>query len=825
MDETTFQKELRELKQCVTDIANIPSPAPSASQLSNFMFAHAVHNDMFVAQLRDVRTRLDIMQASLLQHGRDQAPATGRQKQAVADPEGAKAFEGLDRNMNVLYTILDCSRDTNERITRLEQVISGLEATVIFTPASSETTIEDLTASQNAYAADDDTDLHEPKSATSGHEVPIQQNEHDRPATLSEVLEETWADGDNMLPPLIAICPPKLNDHSGPANLSDILNDSATLGDLEPPHDTIVTRQLDPISATVLDAHNGHRHFEVSTSQESESQYLEISRLQSIIWQQEADFEAKLSAKDAELSHLNTCRTAAEEASHITRTDLEDRLAENDSQLARWKDEAKAAQKGFEAMARCNRELQDARDHAIGRLRHDLKQCEESRHHFMTKYVDENYRFKWLEQRKLQSEQRLYQQLDECEQALDISERTRDADIRAAIQTRDEDLEQLYAFCQEKEAVVSHQDVIIAQGTSILHERDAEIDRLNVALAESQRGREYVRDCAGKFKRVIRKREDEIEDLKHDIRDERDRRHRLENSMRKDADVKKQKSKDVRFKVEERKPPGHSRSFVHSAESADRRDAMREQTPWTPQPINPDRLPHEEDRAALWLDGSHSAPEHRFGSASPVTRRKQPDARNGMNSDHAVRDHEKVHVQPPANFDLEAQMTPHYQRGSAVGTHVPFDEAVARIAAESSREHRHKSSQRGWYHPEPELARQEARVNASDRVIGGRSSRSSMEAQGAANSGTSENRRHALPLDATWLPPLPARASASAAIEKVSSVPNLRAGSHPSRSHDVGAIPKPASMLNLRPQSYAPPSVETEAESAEDQGGSSLLDV
>ena len=98
MDETTFQKELRELKHCVTDIANSPSPALSAAQLSNYMSANAVHNDMFVAQLRDVRTRLDIMQGSLLQHGRDQATEAPGQRQfeiEKADRERKRRLQQL----------------------------------------------------------------------------------------------------------------------------------------------------------------------------------------------------------------------------------------------------------------------------------------------------------------------------------------------------------------------------------------------------------------------------------------------------------------------------------------------------------------------------------------------------------------------------------------------------------------------------------------------------------------------------------------------------------------------------------------------------------
>jgi hypothetical protein len=307
--------------------------------------------------------------------------------------------------------------------------------------------------------------------------------------------------------------------------------------------------------------------------------------------------------------------------------------------------------------------------------------------------------------------------------------------------------------------------------------------------------------------------------LQRRIRNERDRRHQLEDSMQRDADVKRGKAKDVRFDVEERKPAGQSQLVTHPTEAADRRQTPRKQHLWTPQPIASSRLPHEEDRAASWQDGARSAPEHRFGSASPIARRRKKDTRDGMPSDRSTRDDERVNVLPSASFDSGPRMTPLNQQSSSVA--IPFDEAASRIAARPSHGHRQNSSQQTWRLPEPRMGRQDAPIDASDSwVIGGRSG---MDAQGTANSGPAENRRHALPLDATWLPPLPARTSASA-VEKVSSVPNLRAGSHPSRFDDVGAISKPASMLELRPQSYAPPSVETEAESAEDQGGSSLLD-
>jgi len=101
-----------------------------------------------------------------------------------------------------------------------------------------------------------------------------------------------------------------------------------------------------------------------------------------------------------------------------------------------------------------------------------------------------------------------------------------------------------------------------------------------------------------------------------------------------------------------------------------------------------------------------------------------------------------------------------------------------------------------------------------------RSPSSRMEAQASTNSGPAENGRHALPLDMTWLPAL----DVPAVIERVGSVPDLRAGN--SRSHaskEYGAMSKPASMFDLRPQTrhmpspqqtYRAPSVETEAESS-----------
>jgi hypothetical protein len=722
MDETTFQHSLRDLKQRVSAMSNNPQPTSST--------CNAIHNNLFNAQLRDVRTRLDIMQGSLLEQA---APPPQK-------PTDRESFEGLSLKISAL---LRCHRETNDRISWLEQAVSGLQSNVIFTPDSSEMSIEDLNASREAYS-----DFVEPKSAIAAHDLFVQQRQQDGSATLSQVLQES-STGYGMMPqPFVAACPANVGSLGGHAGLLESLGGSATLS-----NSGLQLHYHSPAESTG----DSQEYLPEQASQTATLHDHQIKRLHDIIQRQTKDFEAKLTAKDAVISHINTLRKAAEEASQITRTDLEARLAERENQLARWKDEAKASQDGFEAMTRCNRELQEARDHAIDRLRHDLKQCELSRHHFMTKYVDENYRFKWLEQRKLQSEQKLQQQLDDCERALDISERNRDADIQRAVQSRDRDVEQLYAFCHEKAALVSHQEQVIAQGTTILHERDAEIDRLNVALTESQRGREYVGEWASRLRHTIKRREKEIDGLKRVHELERDR---LEDARRKDADAKKVNTKDIRSGVDERQPSKPLLPFTQATEAVSNGRPMREQTPWTPQPISSSRLPHEEDRAALWQDGAPSAPEHRFGSPSPIARRTRKDLKDDKSNDRGSRVDGDADVKHFNVHKSSANLTPHNN---------PTHQQILAVRA--------------------------------------------MKGRRGTNSGTStsENRRHALPPHATWPPPLPV-------VEKMSSAPNLRAAS----GHGDGAISKPASMLELRPQTYQAPCVETEAESAEELGGSSL---
>jgi hypothetical protein len=459
--------------------------------------------------------------------------------------------------------------------------------------------------------------------------------------------------------------------------------------------------------------------------------------------------------------------------------------------------------------------------------------------------VDENYRFKWLEQRKLQSEQRLQQQLHECEAALENSNRGRHIDIRNALNSSTGELDKLQMFCEEKDAVVHQQEQVIAQGASILRERDAEIDRLSAALEKSKRSEQDAREHAAKNKRTIQKRDLQLEDLQREAKGEKERRCRLEDLMRRDAEAMRTKAKEARFDADER---DSGRSFANAgnvpANVLSRGQSGRQNPLWTPQPIpSSGRLPHEEDRASFWEDGEHATTKHKFGSPSPMVQRRAKPGRDLSGDERAAREHDDDRSPFLSNYvagenfrgqhramhpdPSRHQSEPLASNREALQLLAGWTERTLQEQQKNSRLHAQRSL------GPPQLTRQthadmsHQRPAAGGGNGGGRRSPSSRtKAQAPTNGGTAENGRHALPLDTTWLP----AAAQPAAVERVGSVPDLRAGGRSetstSRNHaakERGAMSKPASMFDLRPQrrhmpsprqTYRAPSVETEAESS-----------
>jgi hypothetical protein len=1083
MDEMTFQHQLRELKQRVSNMAEVSSswlpsrphshPALAPGAAPNY------HQDLYSAQLLDVKHKLDRMQANLPTHWQAQILHAGTPLPATVDgleyvrSDLQKLNETIERNNALGKESLESLRlgfaDLHDGMRKgfdnLEQAVSELKRNTAFTPASSEATDEDLTAAHAGFPSDTTPApyygppgfgtashpgfIHEPRFTYEPGLAKYQShNSNDSPISPSPGFYQglgpplggsdcyvdpnrsvhpdyrarhdvaVWrSDGDGLVGGKEDGAVPQANWLGIPTLARDQTVEGASsafpqgrqvtfegltqlLGltcprpavlpepfikyDLGNFRDSLVNR-----GDTGTTAQASHEYSDIKKDEsrsedawgpldmnspdqaqlkieQTTNQQLRdtIAAKDEEIAELEVGQVADRREKDAIITHLNDCKSAAEEAFEITRSDLEKRLdeakdrhddvkrrhGESLSEIHRLKQSAESAQRDFEVTERTRWELQGVTDREIERLRHELQQCEASRHHFMTKYVDENYRFRWLEQRKSQSEQYYQQQLHDCEGALEISERNRDADISSALQSKDElqhqleecegaletsqrnreayirgalrsrdgDLDRLHVFCKEKDAVIYRQEQIIAQGASILEERDAEIDRLSAALDESKRSEQDAREHAAKNKRTIQKRDAQVEHLHREVKEERERRCRPEDLMRRDAEAMRTKAKDVRFSADEQ---DSGRSFANAADvpayAVSRGQSGRRNPLWTPQPIQSSaRLPHEEDRASFWEDGdgdhATTKTKHVFGSSSPIVvqQRRKP-GRGRSNEKRASREHDdnrrsfasndnvteeesrgqhrqrtamysnpsrhqsealasnrealqllagwtertlqeqgqpknsQLHEQASqsyhAHLQQQIQLTRQQQRQQASqSNHQQFDPAQLPAHLQQSLQLRQQNQQRPMQQQrqQPPQLTQQTHADMSHQIPGagssggdgggGRRSPSSrrMKAQAPTNGGTAENGRHALPLDdTTWLP-APAH-PAAAAVERVGSVPDLRAGRRRSmsRSHassrEHSAMSKPASMFDPRPQkghmasqTYRAPSVETEAESS-----------
>jgi hypothetical protein len=717
---------------------------------------------------------------------------------------------------------------------------------------------------------------------------------------VTQLIQETCPRPAVLSEPLMAVCPPQFSQDTKRdiGNFRDSLlsrGDTGTTGETSRAHSGITEDESQPedvwgASYRISPEQARLNDEQITNQQLRDTIAAKDEEIAELVVSQVADRREK----DAIITHLNDCKSAAEEAFAITRSNLERRLdeakvrhdevsyyyGESQAEIHRLERLAELAQLDFEMSERARRQFEGPTYREIQQLRRELEQYKASRHHFMTKYVDENYRFKRLEQSNSQSEQRLQLQLDECRDALENSERNRDADIRSALQSRDEDLDRLQVFCKEKGDVVYRQEQIIAQGASILEERDAEIDRLSAALDESKRSEQDAREHAAKNKRTIQKRDAQVERLHSDVKEERERRCRLEDLMRRDAEAMRTKAKDVRFSADEQ---DSRTSFANAANvpayAVSRGRSGRQNPLWTnhifgssspivqhrrksggggkaprvhdvhKRPVSPNNVTEEDSRGQHQHSAMHPDPSRhqseRLGSnrealqllagwTETLPRQQQQNSRprehQASQNDQQQFDYEHLpahlkQLRQQMQWEQQARRRQRQQHQQTQAQHSNPVQPPAHLQ-QLQQQRQEAMLQQQRQHQQTQARQTQADMSHQRPGAGSgggrRSPSSRMEAQTPTNGESAENGRHALPLDTTWLP-APAQA---AAVERVGSVPDLRAGSRStstSRDHDSrghSATSKPASMFDLRPQkghmqsqTYRAPSVETEAES------------
>ena len=415
----------------------------------------------------------------------------------------------------------------------------------------------------------------------------------------------------------------------------------------------------------------------------------------------------------------------------------------------------------------------ERREVTIRRLSAELRDFKASRHHFMTKYVDENYRYKWLKQKKIQSEAELQRRIDELEHAL------AEFDEHKASVYHGE-LDKLQTFCAQKDAVILRQEEIIARGGKMMQERDAELDQLQSRHDELEKEKHSVDEHAAKLISTLRERDAMIRELRSNMNARTTRQQQLEDIAQLQARLSKE--------------PAHvypAKTFEHAIRGASNGSKASAIERWKPTPIPGfPRLPHEQDRARAWDHGAYVPFRHSFGSASPMSpATRQQHSGNHHDDRQPARSHQ--HNGHDFSDDQELVLKPCSRRSN----------------------HRQRAP--------PRLEDANADNNGDGMQHSEPSAENSVTAQAVDHS--RKPARQSLPLDATFWPPLPAPVPAEG--RRVESVPNLRGAVRAAaqqRSNGRATIAKPASMEEL-------PRRRLQAYVEEDEGGvdgrdSSLLD-
>lgn len=754
MDEHTFQDELRQLKQRVSEMSLSSQQRQMVErQREHLAQAQSVPTylwpcapDSFSTQLLSIKSQLESMQRTVAAHVQQrnawQQASVGPQANIALPPHGG--FDGPSTPIYwQLYSSLKSDvQSIDERVANMEDLYSELEDRIDaldprrFTPPGSESGVEEAVASQVHNVA--------PVEQRTETELPGDSGAELHPAHSAE-------------PPSSATCP-------APGSVSGaIVQLQAQLCHLEQATKNITT---DASCSGMANASAGDGPSSSTPAQPPAGVAFrdkEIDRLEELL-KRSHDInkinDKTLEFREQEVTQLETRAQNAEHSAH----QMVDACRAQASELGR-------------------------RNDAIQRLSAELRDFKASRHHFMTKYVDENYRYKWLKQKKIQSEDQLQGRIDELEQAL--------ADVEdGKIAANNEELEKLQAFCAQKDAVIYRQEEIIARGGKMIQQRDADIVHLEGRLEEMDKERSYLRDEANSLASELKQRNATISQLQREIEYRAARQLELENDRKTDTERLKRASRFIRehVRADEPKRAVQAESFDQAAKAASSGRIANASAAWTPRPIpGYAKLPHEENRALLWGQAAPAPARVSFGSTSPMSlaakqRRSGPYHRAERRSSPVAMRGANTSEKPSRGQEDESAQSDALHGGDAGSGNDTGDSNFTRRAD-----------------PVAEQSRMNAQQRAGDRPH--------------------KPGRHSLPLDATFWPPLPAPVPAGEGSgRRVESVPNLRGASRAQvqTSNSGAAIAKPASMEQLprrRLQAYV-----EEDSGGDERGGSSLLD-
>ncbi|KXL42806.1 hypothetical protein M433DRAFT_156492 [Acidomyces richmondensis BFW] len=723
MDELRFQQELQQLKQKVDIISTGCSKTThSTPRLSNSILPPLPNRDPFLAQVDDVKAHLASLEekADNLQNTspgcttRSALPSIGSltehmRVRAATRPTIQSSPEMLSTpQMQQLYfTMRDEMQDLNGRLALVERAVSEVEDRLDgfdpnrFTPSGSEATVNGLENHEiDGSITRNDCQLGKVPTPAFIDDFERFQNLEHRPEEQSRLLRVQTALHTLRL---MQLCAGRFarSDVKLPKTDAEALQRLVELNSQLLYHvGPLLDRNVDP---------NVSRDETSPLPQSSKNDLLKLAELpetRSLTCHNSSAISETVPAegvafRDQEISRMDELLRSAQEslrASEVQVAGTSDTIAKLQSQYDERIRELKTmASEALERERNLDNALQTLkmRDDQISELKEALDWQDRRAEQWREAY----YQLKHDTEERSAGIQVANAQISHLQRLLEDCQNSKDDEIDQIVAHRDREIRKLQEFCEQKDAVVSKQDQIIARGARLLEDRDEEIEEANrkMKVLEDEKNEEARQ--SSRLAKKLSEREAELSKIK-------------------------------------------SGGML--------RDLQPATACWSPQPLKGSpRLPHEARRASVWEKSGGFDAGPKFGQPSPLGARSSASAGSPPDSFKRIRylnDKGEVIGQPPS--------LPNGPQDSTMST-----------------------------------TKENAEVRRSVR--------------------------QQLPLDRTFLPPLPAPATA----HKVHSMADLRSAAHHS---DERPVSKRQSVQELPSVKNHQAYVETEGENEEISGSDEI---
>ena len=543
MDDRNFLQQLHTLKQQVLQLSPKYPPSMASNQ------TRCPHEDLFTAQLQDVKAQLKSMEGAFKELGQSlEQPLAA----AKASTNSSDAASVLPQSNHIslpsgplfwqLFNSLRADvRTLDDRVASLEQSVSDLEDRVDglepdqLTPTSSTANSElgcSPPATEWAYNTNTNSEsrpcmLPELCKEMNGSQgsLPIPAEQPYWPSTTERApvypnilypYQELPTYYPQYMPPQPQHelqpqpqyeMPPRPQYEAIPR--SDGTATSSAINRLRVQNDAIQTsiRKIDQDNEFMLQAMKT-----VAQCVERAPRFQEraVAELPSTSWPK--PYEApEVRFRDREISRMDELLRIAQERLRCT----EESMSQKDAHIAQLRaerDEQRAresAEKSYQMKERLNRYLDalDSKNAEIADLQDQLLQRNDALHRWQESWNDLSDSYSRADEQATAYKHAYYDSMVRAE-----------SDIQKASSDHEDEMTKLKEFCEEKDVVIQRQEDVIARGGKLLEQRDEEIEDISRKLRASEDDRKHARRMEERLDRLLGERDEEINRLKREAK-------------------------------------------------------------------------------------------------------------------------------------------------------------------------------------------------------------------------------------------------------------------------------------------------------------------